>query len=315
MLHRSAIFGEGVRAILFHHFFFEDEPADRARERLKRQCDWLCRNFSLVTPKDLQRGLAANLLSPKSLLVTIDDAKLEILRVLDIFQSFDIPICIFACAGWSARETTRLASPDIALATVVANIEWYRGSPLGLNVEGQAFRIGASDDQKARAIDAILSCPGPSALDLPPELRRPRQGQDRVCCSLDELAGIASDRIAIGGHSVSHIRLATATLPRLRYEIGATRKILAGAIGHCETFAYPYGMLGTYNEVTDRVIKEAGFDLAFLTHSDLISAETDRYKLPRISMPDRALPYAEFRLRAAGAGIIYRKLKGLLHKG
>jgi hypothetical protein len=136
-----------------------------------------------------------------------------------------------------------------------------------------------------------------------------------VCCSLDELADIVSDRVALGGHSVSHIKLADASSRRLAYEVGATRKILVDAIGHCDAFAYPYGMSGTHNDATCRAVKAAGFDLAFLTHSDLISDHADRYRLPRISMPDRAMSHAEFCLRAAGAGIIYGKLKGLLAAG
>lgn len=312
MIGHPTVLSAGLRAILFHHFFFDGESSADARERLKRQCDWLCRNYHLVTLGEVQRGLATGSLPRNALLVTIDDAKIEILRVLDVFQSFDVPISIFACVGWSARESSGPVSPEIALATLVTNIQWYQGPPLELNIEGQILMIGGDGDQRARAIDSILTCADWSKLDVPRELDWKRQGQGpRVCCSIDELADIASERVAIGGHSVTHIKLATASLPRLDYEVGATQKILTDAIGHCGSFAYPYGMDGTHDDATHRAIREAGFELAFLTHSDLISAGTDRFRLPRISMPDRAMSHAEFRLRAAGAGIPYRKLKRL----
>ncbi|MCG2673290.1 hypothetical protein XI06_14470 [Bradyrhizobium sp. CCBAU 11434] len=316
MIGHSTILNAGLRAILFHHFFFGGDNSADARERLKRQCDWLCRNFNLVTLGEVQRGLATGTLPPNGLLVTIDDAKIEILNVLDIFQSFDVPISIFACVGWSARESSGPVSPEIALATLVTNIQWYQGPPLALDIEGQLLRIGGDGDQRARAIDLILNCADWTKLDVPQELDWKRQGKGpRVCCSIDELSDMASERVAIGGHSVTHIKLATASLQRLDYEVGATQKILTDAIGRCQSFAYPYGMDGTHNVNTYRVIREAGFELAFLTHSDLISAGTDRFKLPRISMPDRAMSHAEFCLRAGGAGIPYRKLKSLLSVG
>ncbi|GGI33828.1 polysaccharide deacetylase family protein [Bradyrhizobium guangdongense] len=316
MVGRSTVFNTGLRAVLFHHFFFDGESSDDARERLKRQCDWLCRNFNLVTLGQVQRGLATDDLPPNALLVTIDDAKIEILSVLDIFQSFDVPIGIFACVGWSARENSGPVSPDIALATLVTNIQWYQGAALELNIKGQIFGIGGDRDQRTRAIDSILTCADWSKLAIPPELDWKRQGRGaRVCCSIDELADIASERVAIGGHSVTHIKLATASSTRLHYEVGTTQKILTDAIGHCGSFAYPYGMQGTHDDATHRAVREAGFELAFLTHSGLIAARTDRFRLPRISMPDRAMSQPEFRVRAAGAGIAYRKLKSFFSVG
>lgn len=296
---------------MFHHFCFGNEPLNASRERLKRQCDWLHRNYNLITLRQARLGLAGNNLPTNPLLVTIDDAKIQLLSVLDIFRSFEVPICVFACVGWSARET-RVPGPDVALAALVANIEWYRSAPFDLQVGSKRLTISAGDDQRAQAVDAILACPEPGRLSIPPELDWAEQNRGRVCCSLDELASIACDQVAIGAHSISHIRLGDASATRVEYEVGASRKILTDVIGQCPAFAYPYGMRGTFNETSDRAIKKAGFELAFLTHSDLISSGADPHKLPRISMPDRAMSHVEFCMRAAGAGIVYRKFKDLL---
>jgi len=300
--------GSGLRALLFHRFIFDGESRESARDRLKRQCDWLSKTFKPLRLDEVKNGLSLGDLPPNALLVTIDDAKVEILEILDIFQSFSIPIAIFACVGWCAQEEFVETDREISLARLITELNWYRGPALKLRVAGVELEIGQGDERTASEIDRLLQLVRTNSLtavDLP----KLCAGAPRVSCTFAELADIASNQVAIGGHSVSHINLARASSLRQDYEIKATKRILDEAVVGTYAFAYPYGMSTTHSATTRHLLGEAGFDIAFLTHSGLATQTTDQLSLPRISMPDRTMPEYEFRARCAGAGIVYRKLR------
>ncbi|WP_172842147.1 polysaccharide deacetylase family protein [Bradyrhizobium lablabi] len=305
---RLQFLGGGFRTILFHHLFFPGEARDHSRDRLKFQCDWLCSNFHPVTLRQAQTAFANGSLPPKAILITIDDAKIDILSALDVFASFSLPICIFPCVGWCAQEVEVAHDPRVALAKLVADLEWYRGPAVNLEIAGQTVVVGADAPQTARAIDYVLTAAFNGNFTFQRPLSFPRKNT-RSCCSLDELTDIACESVAIGAHSVSHVNLAHAGPLRREYEIRASREILFDAIGECAAFAYPYGMQGTHSDKTEQIIREAGFELAFLSHSDLIEQTTNIFQLPRISLPNRPISKIEFCTRVAGAGITFRKFK------
>jgi len=302
-----------LTTILFHRFFFEGEAVEYSRDRLKRQCEWLCRFFTPVTLSEAMAGLSSDKLPCNPLLVTIDDAKTEVLRVLDIFEFFSIPVSIFACVGWCAQEENNPINADLALARLVADIEWYRGPTTTIEVGREHFLIG-DHGQASASIDHLLRRICSDEFDASELLRGSYKIGERrrrigITCTLKELREAQSPKVAIGAHSISHINLAKASDIRLHFEISKSRKILAQMVGDCDAFAYPYGMNGTFNSITTRNVKEVGFSSAFLSHSAFAEPGTDRFHLPRISMPDRPISHAEFCARVAGAGVIYRKLK------
>jgi peptidoglycan/xylan/chitin deacetylase (PgdA/CDA1 family) len=302
--------GNRLTTILFHRFFFEEESAERSRDRLKRQCEWLRSHFSPLSLESATGAFQSDQLPPKPLLITIDDAKIELLRVADIFAAFDLPISIFVCVGWSAKESL---DEDSSVARLVNQIEWYAGAPKTIDTNRGKIAVGASKLETRKAVDLILSDTGgpqPDFEAILSILRNEQGGHDRrVTCSWAELADLKRSGASIGGHSVSHVNLAEASPLRMKFEIAETRRILAGKFDTCEVFAYPYGMSNTFSAATTKQLSQQGFRYAFLTHSDYPDSETDPLHLPRISMPDRAMSHPEFCVRASGVGVLYRKLK------
>jgi peptidoglycan/xylan/chitin deacetylase (PgdA/CDA1 family) len=306
-----------LTTILFHDFFFEGEADGYSRDRLKRQCEWLCRFFTPLTLTEAIAGLGADSSRRNPLMLTIDDAKTDLLKVLDIFDSFSIPVTIFACLGWCAQQENTFSSCDVALARLVTDIEWYRGPRTTIEIGRTHFLIG-DPGQAASLIDDVLRRACSDELEVDELLRASDKLNEglrsaRHTCSLKELRDVQSLNVAIGAHSISHINLAKASNVRLDFEITKGRTILAQMVGGCDAFAYPYGMNGTFNSTTTRKIKEAGFSSAFLAHSDFAGSHTDYFHLPRISMPNRPMSRVEFYARAAGAGVIYRNLKHAFH--
>ena len=301
--------GNRLTTILFHRFFFEGESVAVSRDRLKRQCDWFQNCFSPLTLSEATHGVSSSTLPANPLLVTIDDAKLEVLSVLDIFRSFSIPVAIFACVGWCAQEEPY--NPGLSLARLVAELEWYRGPERTLAIGGKPLVIGQgfpAADSIDRVLDLAFSEQG-NAQELAKVYLAPSRARRNIICTLGELADVKSNMVAVGAHSISHINLAKASDIRLTFEIFESRRLLIEVLGECDAFAYPYGMAGTFSATTSKKLTESGFSSAFLSHSDFAGADTDRLHLPRISMPDRAISHPEFCVRVAGAGVLYRKLK------
>ena len=131
-------------------------------------------------------------------------------------------------------------------------------------------------------------------------------------CNWDELRKLQGRGIEIGCHAVSHIRLASATPTRLAFEVREGRRLLESKLGRCSAFAYPYGTADAHSEATTQALAEAGFELAFLTHSDFSGTDTDRYLIPRITMPDHVMSLPEYRARVGGAGVPIRKARTFL---
>ena len=306
MLHLA---GDQLTTLLFHRFFFEEEAPERSRDRLKRQCEWLVKHFTPVSLDFATDALAQDKLPHKPLLVTIDDAKIEILRIADVFASFDLPISIFACVGWCAKDSP--ADESGLLARLVNEIEWYSGPVKTLTTCHGRITVGASSLETRKAIDLILSDPDAlrsEAQSIMATLASKPSGP-RISCSWAELTDLKASGVAIGGHSVSHVNLAAASPLRMAFEISETRRILIEKFATCDVFAYPYGMDATFSDATTSQLVEAGFRYAFLTHSEYANTRTDPLHLPRISMPDRPMSQPEFCVRAAGAGVLYRKIK------
>ncbi len=295
-----------LTTVVFHRFIYAQELNAKARDRLKRQCEWLRENYTPLTLADGIRAVRGGELPARPLLITIDDALIDLLDFHDIFRAFELPITVFACAGWCADASA--ADPDTLLARVVNNLEWYNGPHKAIAVNGGSLAIGSSRATKSATIDQLLANKNewqPYLACVLAQLADATQDDnDRTCCSWDDLSDLKKSGAQIGSHSVSHIKLAEASRIRTTFEIAEAKRILTDKFGSCEAFAYPYGMSDTYNQSTTLALKQAGFDIAFSTVAGFAGVATDPFGVPRIALPDRPLEFAEFCARVGGGGVV-----------
>ena len=97
----------------------------------------------------------------------------------------------------------------------------------------------------------------------------------------------------MGAHSVSHVPISQMSERRRKFEIHESKRVIDAEIGSCLTFAYPYGMRGTYDSFTQADLRSAGFKAALLTHS-VRDHQSSPFEMPRISIPDRPMSLFEF---------------------
>jgi peptidoglycan/xylan/chitin deacetylase (PgdA/CDA1 family) len=303
----------GITSILFHGFFGRTETLSRGRDRLRRLCEWMVREYTPITADDYVRAAQTGETLERALFVTFDDAKARILDCVDVFQEFGVPITIFAPCGILGDFD---ASDDaVVLARAVFLVDRYRGPELPIGLAG-GERIVLGDTGRDALIEALLAMaerdPG-IARELVSRLDAPRGETAAVptTCSWRELKDIAGARVAIGSHSMSHCRLAGKSGRRLAFELDGSRRLLQKHFGACDLFAYPYGTWDVVGPETTHSIGEAGYRGAFLVAAGL-GRGRNRYTIPRVDIPDAEIDLPVFSSLVRGANVPLTMIKNLL---
>ena len=305
-----------LTTVLYHGFCFDEEPRQRARDRLRRQLDWLRETYRPLTLERCHQALADGAFPPRALLVTADDAKIDLLEMHEEFVAFGVPLCVFVCAGWTAQASD--VEADGLLARAVATLEWYSGPEAVLSIGEQSRKVAIGGTSRSATIDEILAAPHEFLPHLEELLTRVAQAgrapTRRTICSWPELVSLRERGVQFGSHSVSHIRLASASDVRLQFEIGEAKRLIECKLAPCASFAYPFGTEGTWNERTTAAVRAAGTTTAFLTHPGFAAADSDARHLPRFALPERAMSDAEYRGRVGAAGVALRAIKHSLRR-
>jgi peptidoglycan/xylan/chitin deacetylase (PgdA/CDA1 family) len=104
-----------------------------------------------------------------------------------------------------------------------------------------------------------------------------------VTMSVREMRMLSENPLfSIGAHSVNHAMLSQHDAGSQAFEIKESKRQLEQWLSKpVKSFAYPYG---NYNEVTQSLLKEAGFQHAVSTESKPLTAEDDPFALPRVQV-------------------------------
>ncbi len=303
----SAAPGQGLTTLLFHDFCFGDESWDHARERLRLQLDFLTRRF---TPIDLETAVAdhsGGRNSAPRVLVTIDDAKRDILKVVDVFDAFAVPVAQFVCAGWSERAQKGI-NPETQTLCLVSWLRFYDGPRDTVQVGAQDFVL--DHDGNTALIDAVIAAPPEDSAALAEREQVTRDVmRNGIICDWDELRDLQAGGMTIGAHSVSHTRIAQHSPQRQAFEIAASQACVAGELGACPWFAYPYGTPDSHNAQTRAILRDHAFDAGFTTYPAVLRADSDPLALPRIALPDAPMDQAIFEARVLGGGVPLARMK------
>jgi len=309
--------GPSVTALLFHRFFVEGETRRAGLDRLRRNLDWLCANFVPISLPEFVAGQRQGSLPDSSVLVTTDDAELDLLEVAEEFAKYKAPLSIFACAGWTAIASA--GTGDDLLARATSNIAWYEGDEVEVSFGSR--RMTLRRDLKDSNIDTLIAEREHVLADLEElcvkiERLASRDARCDVlasrkarCCTWEQLRGLARAGVSIGAHSVTHVNLSQTSPMRCKFEIAESKHLCEALVARCDAFAYPYGGSQYHSQATRRELESSGITTAFLTRPDFITAGSDAMTLPRISVPDEAISAAAFRAYVCGAPVLVNRVK------
>jgi len=107
--------------------------------------------------------------------------------------------------------------------------------------------------------------------------------------SMDQLRSIRDHGVAIGLHTHSHFMLSRLEAPEQEREIATCIDRLGGFIGDGgRLFSYPYGISGTWNEKTRRILIRHGIDYSFTLGREIYDPvrHVDRLAVPRFDVND-----------------------------
>ncbi len=119
--------------------------------------------------------------------------------------------------------------------------------------------------------------------------------------SWDELRALAAAGVAIGSHAHNHFSLGKMSAADATTEARRSKELLERELGApVRSFAYPFGTHGDFTDVTEDILREAGYTLAFNSQHGPIRPRMNPISLPRVKI-EGGESLRMFQLAASGA--------------
>ena len=118
---------------------------------------------------------------------------------------------------------------------------------------------------------------------------RPRgEGRDYALMSWAQLTTLARQGFDVGGHTATHCNVVGAGDALLRAEIVASARDIGRRLeAPVVSFAYPYGRHDRNDGAAARLLREAGFRVAFTGTKGVVQGDADPFTLPRATLNRR----------------------------
>ncbi len=145
-------------------------------------------------------------------------------------------------------------------------------------IRGRLKRV--SSDVRETIIASVVA---QTKADLQPELS---SHPDYAPLSWQEIREMSDAEMAIGAHTVSHPILSMIPAAAQEKEIRVSTERIRAEVGKCDSFAYPNGQPGDWNQETKTALQSVGFTTAWTTEMRRVrpGQETDLFALPRIAL-------------------------------
>jgi peptidoglycan/xylan/chitin deacetylase (PgdA/CDA1 family) len=261
---------------------------------------------------DLHAGLDTGNIPHRAVVVTFDDGYLNNLsHALPAMQRRQVPGTIFVASGYvGARQEywwdeidrlilhSRHLPPIVRLDVGDASHRWELGAAARFDAYRRWrtrgwFAWQAPPTLRHRLFievwKALHDAPSVEAREAALQQLRMQAGADadgrptHRCCTSDQLRQLARDPlIEIGAHTVSHPSLGHISVPEQRREIFDSKSTLENILQQTITsFSYPFGTRADYSSDTISLLREAGFARSCSNFPEPLTANVDRYQLPR----------------------------------
>jgi peptidoglycan/xylan/chitin deacetylase (PgdA/CDA1 family) len=264
---------------------------------LRRQLEQLREQFQILSLADLLAVADSGFVVDRPMaLVTFDDGYRDNLEVaLPILRELNVPAVFFLPTLFVDQGTVPWwdHTAYVLKQTRLRRIELDWPEPMSLELGGSN-----GPSAVARVIQLYLD----GRIGDEAKFRRMLEDQtqvridDKISRSLfitwEEASQIRAAGIAIGSHAQSHRSLGRLTSEEQREELTQSRQILESRLT-CEVraLAYPFGWPGSYNETTQQLAQDAGYQLAFVSDAGINRPKAvNRMALRRLNIGFRDSP-------------------------
>lgn len=282
--------------VLFYHGVEERphpiiETESIAVSDFTQHLKYLRKHYNVITPIEFEQRFNENDWDGKEVLLTFDDGYQNIhSTALPILEQFAFPFLLFA--------TTNNISNNSLFPTTISRLVVLASSLKRLTLDTLQLDVVLTDDtrvQVAHKVSMLLkTLPFNDVNNLVAELvglitedefQSLREKYSSVNpMSWDELKKVSESQLCtVGSHALDHIcchtRQSESDLSR---QIINSRLVLQEKLGiTCDYFAYPNG---NYTEMSNEVVKSAGYKLGFSTKRLPVNSLT-RWNVPRLYVP------------------------------
>jgi peptidoglycan/xylan/chitin deacetylase (PgdA/CDA1 family) len=237
-------------------------------EEFERQVAYICRHCSPIAIGDLEGWLdRGDRLPDRPVLVTFDDGYADNGDVAwPILRSKHVPAVVFLATGhigtgraflWDlvalAMERTRKSIAELPLLGETAlSTSREREFATTLWVEQSK---ALQPVQRWLALRALIDC-----LDVSVD----ESAFGQLYLSWDDVRRLASEGLDFGGHTLTHPILTRSSYLDARHEIEGSRNKIASILGCAPcAFAYPNGSAKDFNPEHEKLVRDAGYAMAF----------------------------------------------------
>ncbi len=123
--------------------------------------------------------------------------------------------------------------------------------------------------------------------------------------SWDQIRDLQRRGHSIGSHTVTHPMLTEIGIAQAKQEIFSSKQLIESALGTpVQTFCYP---TGRFNAPLEEMVKQAGYEAAFVTAPGRSHSNSDVFALKRIRVTDSSDTGWKFWWRVAGYYLLVRE--------
>lgn len=262
--------------------------------RFRAQVELIRSRFRVITIDETLKVLATGKPTEPLALITFDDGYRDnfttafpILRELGVPATFFLPTDFIGTnklqwwdeIAWLVRHTTL---NEIKVSFTPHPIR-VRRDEIGMTIRRvlTAFkRAASSGEQKLDELRSTLGTPAP------------KTNVEQLFMSWDEAREMRAGGMDIGSHSHSHRILAHLSLQEQESELRNSKAILERELGETvPSIAYPVGAHDSFTRDTERLTKDAGYQVGFSFISGINRAGSlPRFALRRIAVEENASP-------------------------
>lgn len=255
------------------------------------QMRYLAKKYYVISmPELLFLSRHGGAVPPNAVMVTFDDAYCDFAgQAWPILKRYNLPVTLFVPTAFPGKRVRSFWWDDLYHA--------LRATDCREELDTAAGRISlATEGDRNQALtrlrDHVKSLPHDEAMAWVDGICR-KLGMpmpERSVLSWDTLRQLARQGVTLGAHTQTHPLLNRVTVAEARSEAVGSLRDLEREIGSAlPIFAYPSG---GFNDEVVRLLKQAGFELAFTTVRGINDWRTaDRLRLRRINVgPATTLP-------------------------
>jgi peptidoglycan/xylan/chitin deacetylase (PgdA/CDA1 family) len=275
-----------------------------ALARFEEQIEFLSREYVVLPLADVLARLRSSAPLPERVAcITFDDGFLNVYSTaFPVLARYEMPSTVFLVT--KLIGTRQPAWPERVYDVVVKTsrpVVKFAGSswPLKSVRQREAAYVGITellkameDERRERHMAELLTdLGGPTRIEADSPL---------ATMNWEEIDQLWKTRlVAFGSHTHTHPILSRCTPAQQLEELMTSRRILLEHLGSADLFAYPNGGHADFTQVTQQLVKDAGYHCGLSTLYGLNAATTDIYALRRVNVGADA-DMGEFEAAMAG---------------